>query len=151
MNFSKLVTTAAILALVGICAVNSSENHRMRQELRAMKNTLKRMKKHFSDMRESIEITKKSENDGFTTAFKMRVCEEEDKVIDVSEPFVEHSEFYIVREHNGVIGVFDDADELVRMIDRSITSFDAPDRQSLLLGVRAESDDELEQIVESFK
>ena len=50
-----------------------------------------------------------------------------------------------------MIGIFDDGDELVQMIDRSITSFDAPDRQSLLLGVRAESDSELEKIVGSFK
>lgn len=150
MNFAKLFTTLTLLGFVGISVVSARENERLKQEVRAMKNTLKRMKKQIFEMRESIDLVNKGDAGGFTTAFKMRT-DEEDSPEESDVAFEEKSEFYTVREYNGMIGIFDDGDELVQMIDRSITSFDAPDRQSLLLGVRAESDSELEKIVGSFK
>lgn len=151
MNFSKAIAGITILGVFCVCAINSRDKEILKKELRVMRNTLKRMKTQISDMRELIDAAKNDDGIEFTAAFKMRSEDEEVTAINAGEPFDECSEFYIVREYNGVIGVFDDCDELVKTIDRSIASFGAPDRQSLILGIRAETEGEVMKIVESFK
>ena len=58
---------------------------------------------------------------------------------------------YTVREHKGLVGVFDDKNALIREVDTAVSALSAADRQNLLIGIRVNGEDELERVLSSLK
>ena len=58
---------------------------------------------------------------------------------------------YTVREHKGLVGVFDDKGTLIREVDTAVSALSAADRQNLLIGIRVKDEDELERVLSSIK
>lgn len=148
MKITKAFGTMTTLGLLSLCAVSAVASIRIRDDINEIKRTQKRINKQLSEIKTKIESY--NNHDGFTTAFRLRL-DDTDVSESVEEIMSDSSEFYTVREYNGVIGVFDDEEELIRKIDTSVASLSAADRQSLLLGIKASSETELEDIVESLK
>ena len=67
-------------------------------------------------------------------------------------PTVETSPYalYVVTEHNGIIGVFDPAGELVRTVNVLVVALPQADREALRLGIPAYSEQELIGILEAL-
>ena len=57
---------------------------------------------------------------------------------------------YVVTEHNGIIGVFDSAGELVRTVNVLTFALSQADREALQLGIPAYSEQELIEILEAL-
>ncbi len=145
MKIAKVFSFMINLGLWTLCAVSTVEIIRMRDNINEIKRAQKKINKQLSEIKSKIEMS--NNNDGFTTAFRLRT----DELDFIEEIPSDRPEYYTLREYNGLIGVFDDEDELIREIGTTVSSLSAADRQSLLLGIKASSEDEIESIICSFK
>lgn len=144
MKITKMFGFMTTLGLWSLCAVSAITIIRIRDDLTEIKRIQKKTNKQLTELKPKVERTN---NSGFTTAFRLKMDEPE---LIEEMPF-DRPEYYTLREYNGVIGVFDDEEELVREIGTAVSSLSAADRQSLLLGIKASSEDEIESIIGSFK
>ena len=144
MKITKMFGFMTTLGLWCLCAVSAITIIRIRDDLTEIKRIQKKTNKQLTELKPKVERTN---NSGFTTAFRLKMDEPE---LIEEMPF-DRPEYSTLREYNGVIGVFDDEEELVREIGTAVSSLSAADRQSLLLGIKASSEDEIESIIGSFK
>ncbi len=154
MNLTNKLSNIVIFGMLCLCAASAYYGYRTRGDMSRLRGELKRIDKKLSNIKKVFD-KQNTDSDGFVTAFRMNMINKESQEGEAirEEDASDNDEGglpYTVREHNGVIGIFDDCEELIRSIYKEVASLPAPDRQSLLLGIRAESESELEKILESF-
>ena len=58
---------------------------------------------------------------------------------------------YLITEHNGIIGVFDEDGTLVHTVNVFVMTLPAADREALAAGIPAHSAEELEEIIKRYE
>ena len=153
MNLSKIFKLITTSAIVYLCAQNAIAAIKTRNSVREIKRNQRKMNKDLAEIKSSL---KNRSSEGFVTAFRVYADE---NVADLAEnSFVAEAdkvesyepEYYTLREHEGIVGIFDDEEELVEKINTAVSSLSASDRQSLLLGIKAQNQEEIEKILESL-
>ena len=151
MNLANKLSNFFIFGMISLCVFSAYSCYKTGEDIRRIKTDLKKTDKMLTAIRKAIDKQNTSP-ESFITAFRMNIEPRDGEGIR-EECYNEAENVgipYTVREYKGIIGIFDDGDELVRSIDKKVSSLSAPDRQSLLLGIRAESESELEKIIDSF-
>lgn len=154
MNLVNKLSNIVTFGMLCLCAASAYYSYRTHEDMRRLRSELKKIDRKLSDTKKAFD-KQNTVSDGFVTAFRMNMInKDQQEDIEMHEYTQNNTDDeglpYTVREYNGIIGIFDDEEEFVRSIDKKVASLSAPDRQSLLLGIRAESESELEKILESF-
>jgi hypothetical protein len=119
----------------------------------SVKKEQRKINKRLSEMIPKLDS---GDSVGLVTAFKLSAS---DSGSEGSEPAlineaysvnIYEPEYYTIREHEGMVGIFDDDEELVKKINTAVSSLSASDRQSLLLGIKAQTYGEIEKIIKSL-
>ena len=122
MNIKKIyLITALVSTLLFLCLVVSVSG--LSKSLRASQGD-----KQITDI-ESIPAYESSEN---------------------TDTVTQTDEKWIIKEHNGIIGIFDENRELIRTIDTNIKSLPSKDQAMLREGFEVHSKTELNSVIEAY-
>ena len=62
----------------------------------------------------------------------------------------DEEKIHMVKEYNGIVGVFDGNGVLIKEVDVTVSSLPDADRQDLKVGIRVYSSEELERLLDEF-
>lgn len=114
---------------------------RTKESFDKMALTCNSLKNRISEMRSSMN----------SLSDQLKECRAQMSSMNSEREKEEDKPKYTVREHKGLVGVFDDKNALIREVDTAVSALSAADRQNLLIGIRANGEDELERVLSSLK
>ncbi|MBQ7829426.1 MAG: hypothetical protein IJ345_04075 [Clostridia bacterium] len=114
---------------------------RTKESFDKMTLTCNSLKNRISEMRSSMN----------SLSDQLKECRAQMSSMNSEREKEEDKPKYTVREHKGLVGVFDDKNALIREVDTAVSALSAADRQNLLIGIRVNGEDELERVLSSLK
>lgn len=114
---------------------------RTKESFDKMTLTCNSLKNRISEMRSSMN----------SLSDQLKECRAQISSMNSEREKEEDKPKYTVREHKGLVGVFDDKNALIREVDTAVSALSAADRQNLLIGIRVNGEDELERVLSSLK
>ena len=134
--YSLLIISLTSFVLIGILAFAVSHFNESYDRLYNMYNDLNN---RFSDINASLDSVNNS-IDSFENSIDNSGNDQ-----DSGEKNV-----YILKEYNGIIGVFDERGNLMKTINTAISSLSAQDREQLAQGIITTSNQELAGLIEDL-
>lgn len=160
MKITKMVRLVTALSLITVSALGIHNAIKARENCEKLQTKYDALKESVSELRATVNTlaeqikTQRAKLDAAIEQAKECAAtdfENETEVSDDKDTKQNSREFYIVREYKGIIGVFDGAGKLIREENVAVAVLPAPDRQDLEIGIRVESEDELNELLENFE
>ena len=151
MKIAKMIRTVTALALLAFAAVSIRTSMMAKEGCDELQDCCEELNGRIEEMRTmmgslSDQIKRQSEQ------LDVMHKEANDCMADSEEKTERESvSCFIVREYEGIIGVFDESNHLVRCENVTVSSLSDSDRQDLEIGIRVESTEELEKLIEDMK
>ena len=134
--YSLLVISLTALVLIGILAFSVSHFNDSYNKLYNMYNDLNN---RFSDINAGLDSVNNS-----IDSFENYISGNNDNQVSVEKTV------YILKEYNGIIGVFDAKGNLMKTINTAVSSLSSQDRDKLSQGIITTSNDELAALIEDL-
>jgi hypothetical protein len=156
MKITKMVRLVTALSLVTVAAIGVHNGIKTSESYEKLQIKYDGLKESISEMRVAVNTlteqlrTQCAKLD--TVAEQAAECIANDSGNAMKDPSSEDDgQYYIVREYKGYIGVFDNEGGLIREENIAVSVLPAPDRQDLEIGIRVDSEKELNELLEDLK
>lgn len=160
MKITKSVRRLGTAVLLTLGAVSYYAGIRARDAYEEMKVNYRTLMRKIADVRESLDVLsgKISEFDADSGKKQVNARQDSEKKEysdeNINVTRVERdgggNGYYTVREYKGIVGVFDERGRILREEDVMVASLSPDDRQSLELGIRVKTEEELERLLEDW-
>ncbi len=143
MRFAKMARFATATALLSASLLSAYSNYKAKESYNKMRSSINDLKNRIFDLRtvtNTLTRQLKSQN----TAINNSVYSEQD---DIQSQDHEIETRYTVKDHNGMVGVYNEENLLVYEKNIVIASLPASDRQDLSIGIKVNSDKELDTLL----
>ncbi len=157
MKISKLVRLSAAFALFSVSILSIYSNFKAVAAYDKMRSSANDLKRRMSDMRDAAnQLSKQMKVQNRHTEELIEVLSEvadanyEMNMVDESGD-EKSSVFYTVKEYDGIIGVFNEENELVDEENLVVASLSQSDRKDLEIGIKVKGDIELEKLLDGIK
>ncbi|MBQ8408723.1 MAG: hypothetical protein IJY39_07645 [Clostridia bacterium] len=157
MKITRITRTVTTLALLAITALSVCTSMRAKESYEEMKKECTALKERLSDMRITVNnLTEQIKTHRAQLDLALDVTKEclsqGDREAEVeSDGASDDKVFYTVREYKEAVGIFDAQGKLLREENIPVSSLPADDRQSLEIGIRVDSEEELERLLEDLR
>lgn len=167
MKFTKAIQTLSVLSLMATAVYSvytSVQMKKTHEELLSSNNEIKRrlldvrttvgiLSAQVKSCQSSIESLHGEAKESCLCGSENHECddmnnEDQGEFCSADE---NGKECYIVREYNGLVGVFGSDEDLMREENIMVATLSDADRQSLALGIRVQSQADLDELIEDLK
>ncbi len=156
MKITKMVRLVTALSLIAVAAMGVHNGIKAKESCEKLQAKCDSLKENLAELRTTVNTlteqirTQCAKLD--SVAAQAKECAANDSENDIQNmPREDDVQYYIVREYKGYIGVFDHEGELIREENIAVSVLPAPDRQDLEIGIRVDSEKELNRLLEDLK
>ncbi len=150
MKLVKMARFATVTALLSASLLSAYSNYKAKESYNKMRSGMNDLKNRIFDLRTVINsLTRqlKAQNasicdaDGSNMGINQSDAQPQDNKIETH---------YTVKDHNGMVGVYNEENLLVDEKSIVIASLPASDRQDLSIGIKVNSDKELDKLLDEL-
>lgn len=164
MKVTKMARIATGVMFLGATLAGAYADYRAKESYDKMRRSMNDMKKKMFDLRSTANTlsrqmrNQRKQMDAVLDIASDNLYSEKRDALPTQE-FDDYSNsncgdkdfIYTVREHNGVIGIFNEEGELVDEKNVIVESLSACDKHDLSIGILVRSDEELERLLNELK
>ena len=160
MKVTNMARLATAFTFLTVSLVGAYTNYRARESYDRMCRSINDMKKRMFDVRTTANTLsrqmrmQKDRLDSVLDLAKDSLYyenEDHDHLTNETEDIPDDAFTYTVKEHNGIIGIFNQEGLLVDEKCVGVSALSACDRHDLAIGIRVKGDKELEELLDELK
>ena len=150
MKLAKMARFTTAVAIFSASLLSAYSNYKAKESYDKMRSSINDLKNKIFDLRtvtNTLTRQLKAQNTAIYEAYSSDM--------DIDQPDAQSQDneiktHYTVKEHNGLVGIYNEENLLVDEKSIVIASLPASDRQDLSIGIKVNSDKELEELLEEL-